>query len=259
MNLALHPVKSLGCLLGALALSACQSTNLPTHDWQDPARALQIMRQRYAGIDTLKAPGRLTLENREGDRVSLESLVIMDKPNRLRAQAWKFGRKVLDLTVMPSGVWLWFEQRDQPATDARPTDSASPRLLFRALTMPKAEDLQVIDETPSDSQVTFVWLTNRKSGRQLRMRVHRPTLTPRRIWLAKPGSDENNRDNDELRRGLTHGLTLADYRMFQGVALPTRLSLHGEKPLTLELGEIQLNVDLPAGAFDPPSRAERFD
>ncbi|MFW6059259.1 MAG: hypothetical protein ACODAQ_03705, partial [Phycisphaeraceae bacterium] len=95
-----------------LPLAGCRTPEpLPQHEWHNLNYALATIEQRQESIQTLSAECRLTLRRADGDVVTLDGLMVLRRPNHLRAQAWKFDQKVLDLTVRPEGVWMWTSER----------------------------------------------------------------------------------------------------------------------------------------------------
>jgi len=243
-----HRFAKLAILLLIVASAGCQTGEpLPTYEWQGLDAALDRMRQRYAKIDTLTGRGTLTLQNTTGDRISLDTVLIAAPPDRLRAQAWKFDRKVLDFTADGETAWLWMEETED---DARPTpgDRQGPALFIHALRLPDRKIMRRVERRNAEDELTLAWPSERFERGDLHLAIHRPTLTVRRVWVNGPGG--------EPAGGATQDVELSDYRLFDGIPLPTRLRVNGPASMQVDLQEVELNAALPSGAFQPPDRAE---
>jgi hypothetical protein len=87
----------------------------------------------------------------------------------------------------------------------------------------------------------------RPDGSVLICQADRPTLTPRRYTLVDP-------------RGISRfTLELDRYEIIGGIPWPKRLrALSDAGRIDVELRDVELNGELPEGAFVPPRRAEKL-
>jgi hypothetical protein len=100
----------------------------------------------------------------------------------------------------------------------------------------------VIDHGGASFQV----LKTLKSGQIMAAEIERSTLIVRHYRLMNPA-------------GAAHfELALNHYRLFNGLPWPTHLFARSDTgTIDVELRDVELNTELPPGAFVPPRRAEK--
>ena len=237
------------CLMcAAVALPACRAPEpLPEQPWQGLAPALAAIERRHQRINTLSAECSLSLRREDGDNVTLNGVVILQRPDQLRAQAWKFDQKVIDLTVRSDGLWLWTSERMDE--DGEQNFNQVPRAdwMNALFELPDAEDARIVHRGNDTEPLTVRWRQERgTSTRAIQLAIDRPTLTVRTF-------DVLDQNGDPL-----HRITLDRYRVTDGIPLPTRIrAVNDQRSMTLRLSAIRLNESLPDGAFSPPADAER--
>jgi outer membrane lipoprotein-sorting protein len=198
-------------------------------------------------VKTLSGEGLITLTRPDGESVRLEAALAMAPPDRARIRAWKLGRAIFDLTVLPDGVWA-----------VAPDDS-------------KRKD-QITSAGVSAAKLAKTWSV--LSGGffdspNLRAEVHGPKLLITRTAADEPTvTCEVDRATLTPRKyamlddkGITRfTLTLDRYRQFPGdVVWPTRLVADSDAgQVEIELRDVEVNPELPPGAFVAPRRAEKL-
>jgi hypothetical protein len=170
----------------------------------------------------------------------------MAPPDKLRLQAFKFGRTVFDLTLTPDGLWIKTDE------DPDRREKVVPASLNAAAFVREwawfnggffaSEGLVVQPGGPG----TMIIHKSLDDGRAIVCDVDRPTLTPRRYRMTDPAGR------------VRFTLTLEDYRLFNGIAWPTKLTAESEQgTIVVEMREVEINGELPDRAFVPPPRAEK--
>ena len=169
----------------------------------------------------------------------------------MRLRAWKLGRAVFDLTRIDGALWVWsLDQEEagaQPQTRSVPSGeqlSAGWRLISGRLFASPADRVLSGDSLvavyqlgPDDSATALptAWMT-----------IDRRTQTVSRIVI-----------NDSEGQARTT-YEPSHYRLIDGVPWPTRVRLSLDAlSLTLILDEVELNGELPGGAFTPPRDARK--
>jgi len=237
-------------VVASVVVAGCRAPEpLPEQQWRGLAQALDTIEQRHQRINTLSAECKLTLRQTNGDNVSLDGVMIVERPNRMRAQAWKFDQKVIDLAVRGDGVWVWASERMETDNQNAPDFAQAPGgdWLNALFELPDADEAQVIQQGGPAQPMIVRWRRGRHaSTRGIQLTIDRPTLTVRAF-------DVLDKDGDTL-----HRVTLGRYRLFNNIPLPTRIeAASDERSMTLRLSAVRLNEPLPDGAFTPPPDAER--
>jgi hypothetical protein len=202
--------------------------------------------ERAKLVHALNGQGLITLTKPDGDSVRLDGLIVMAPPDRARLRATKFDHVVFDLTVTGDGVWMIPPDDPKRKEQIRQAGASAAKL---------AKTWAVLSGAFFDSPN----LTTTEHGDRLIVRrespgeptvvceVDRPTLTPRRYALL---------DDQGVER---FSMALDHYRQFGPVVWPMRLTATSEGGVVLvELREVEVNPELPPGAFVPPRRAERL-
>ncbi len=220
---------------------------LPVYAWKNSADALAVLRERAAGVRTVQGECAIDLTRADGQRVQLDGALVI-KPGHVRLRAWKMGRAIFDLTLTPSGLYVWTPP--EPAQRAKIMPAAiSAEALTRGWSFVSGEffqtdDLVIVDEGGATFKARRAGQT---PGTTLAATVDRATLTPVRYALQ----DENGGERFSLR--------LHDYRRINGVLWPMHLLAVADDgaKAAVTLRNVELNEPLATGAFDPPPRAER--
>jgi outer membrane lipoprotein-sorting protein len=223
-----------------------QPETLPHYPLSDATETLHQLADRAKRVHSLNAQGLITLTKPDGDSVRLDGLIVMAPPDRSRLRATKFDRVVFDLTVTPDGVWMIAPDDPKRKEQIQKAGAGAAKLaktwslltggFFDSPNLHAEEHgdrLTVRRQTPGEPTVICD--------------VDRPTLTPRRYSLL---------DDHGVQR---FSMTLDHYRQFGDIAWPMRLTAVSEGgTVVVELRDVEVNPELPTGAFTPPRRAERL-
>jgi outer membrane lipoprotein-sorting protein len=236
-------------LLHLLPLGGCASNpeNLPRYRWTDDRTALQTLSERAHAIKTLSAASLLTLTRPDGNSVRLDGAIVISMPTQsVRLRAWKFNQPVFDLTLTPAGLWIQTPRDVNHRQQVLPA-SVSAAQLARAISIFGGQvfdgsDVRVIDS----GGVRFQVRKPLENGQTMIADVDRATLTVR-VYAVSDSS------------GIVHlRLTPTNYRDFDGIIWPTRLSAQSDSgKIDVELRDVELNGELTATAFVPPRGAEK--
>jgi outer membrane lipoprotein-sorting protein len=230
----------------ALVNTGCQSEHIPTYPLMDNSSSLRVLAERAKTIRTLSAQGAITLTSTDEQSVRLDAAMVSQVPDRMRLRAWKFGQAVFDLTLTPDGLFLITP------------DNNSRREQMKAAGASAADFVRTwsvlsggLFESPNlriEPTLTQLRITRAAAGEPtIICIVDRTTLTPRRYELI---DDQGNR---------RFSLALDRYATVNNLVWPRRLVATSEQgTINIELREIEINGDLPRGAFVPPRRAERL-
>lgn len=232
--------------LVALANAGCQSEHIPTYPHMDDSSSLRVLSERNKAIQSLTAQGTITLTSTDGQSVRLDAAMVSHLPDRMRLRAWKFGQAVFDLTLTPDGLFLITPDNNSRKEQMKAA-GASAADFVRTWSMLSGG----LFESPNlrvESTLTQLRITRAAAGEPtILCTVDRSTLTPRRYDLV---------DDQGSRR---FSLVLDHYTTVNNLVWPRRFIATSEQgTINIELREIELNGDLPPGAFVPPKRAERL-
>lgn len=243
-------LRGAGCSMALFAmtwmlclLTGCSAT-LPIYPAMSDADALGVIAARLHAVRSISAPADLTLTNATGQTVSLDGALVARPPERARLRAWKFGSPVLDLTIVPDGVWAYAASRDgSPSTDmtklpaqgvSRSIEMLSGAYFDRARAMPQ-----------ESTDVTLVVVGEAFGRDDVRCAIDRATLTPRRFWFSGDGQNLE--------------ILLDEYELIGEIVWARRMEFRGpDGKIQIRLGETELSGELPENAFVPPARATRL-
>ena len=227
------------CALFAIA-GCAQREDIPTYPNMSVADSLAVMRERSSRIKDISGDGAITLTDPKGQSVRLEAAIVFAPPDRARVRAWKFAQAVLDLTVTPDATWLFLPRKDNHAEQLRSASGDTGRAVREWLKLLSRGFDQSNDARESGSQLIV------NSPKSLTAYIDRKTLTPRKYVAF----DEHARER--------FSLTLSHYRTIGDVAWPMQIEAKSSSGLVrIDMRDLELN-NAPAGAFKPPSRAERL-
>ncbi len=204
---------------------------------------MQIIHDRSAQIYSVSGQGLITLTRASGDTVRLDAAVVIQMPDRARVRAWKFGQAVFDLTLTPDGLWV-IPPKDKEQRDQIMAAGANVGNLMREWLslMGGMLDGQV-EERGERLTVTQA----RGDGSVLTCEVDRRTLTPRKYVLKDAGGLER------------FTLDLKQYLEVSGTVWPGEIEARSATgTIHIELRDVEVNGEIPAGAFHPPARAEKL-
>jgi outer membrane lipoprotein-sorting protein len=221
--------------------------SIPTYPLTDASETVRLLAERARRVKTLSGEGLITLTRPSGQSVRLDAAIAMAPPDRIRIRAWKLGRAMFDLTVLPEGVWAVTPDDSKRKDDIRSAGVSAAKLAKTWSVLSggffESSDLKTELRGPT--------LTVTRSGAgepTVVCEVDRATLTPRRYFML----------DDKGATRFT--FTLGRYRQFPGdVVWPTRLVADSDAgKVEIELREVEVNPELPPGAFVAPRRAEKL-
>jgi hypothetical protein len=238
-------VASLFAFVAGCAARQPTETSLPTFGDVDHQTALRVLDERARAVKTLSSQCGLTLARPDGQTVELVGAVAMAPPDRLRLRAWKLGQAIFDLTLTPDGLWVMTPDDPSSKQKVLPA-SVSAAQLRREWELLSGSFFGDAGLKVRDEGSRLAVTKTLEGGRSVVCDVDRRTLTPRRYRLLDPA-------------GRTRFiLTLGGYDLFNGIAWPTRLkATSDEGRIGVRLKDVELNGELPPGAFVPPRRAEK--
>ena len=226
-----------------------------------PAQRIRAANATARAVSSFSAACRLSLVTPGGRGVSLDgALAAAEGPagRRLRVQGWKFDRPALDLTVTPTGRWLFVRGR----RDAAPEGLASlppggfPTLAPLLSELPEAGFARAGEDRFAWPMAAFgvranTWLIATLDGdRVVTLEVAAGELTPEAGTAGGPGPLAPG--------GVFQVVRFANFRSVGGVAWPMDWAFEGAFEGTALLEEVELDPGLPAAAFEPPAAARRF-
>lgn len=220
--------------------------NIPRYPLTGADETLRLLAERAKQVRTLTGNGLVTLTRPDGDSVRLDGQLAMQPPDRARLRATKFDRVIIDLTVKPEGVWM-LTPDDPKRKEQIAAAGASAAKLTRTWSVLSGgffEGAQLESQTRGDQLIVRRKASNEPA---IVCEVDRPTLTPRRYTLLDDA-------------GVTRFTMEMDrYQQFGPAVWPMRLTAKSDGgAVVIELREVEVNPELPPGAFDPPRRAERL-
>ncbi len=241
-------------LVGVGLLGGCAS-DLPRYPAMSDADALATIAARQASVVSISAECDLDLTDARGQRVSLDGVLVAEPPGKVRLRAWKFGQAVFDLTLIDGKGWMMVpddvrgaggpgsavgagatQRLDAQSIPARRVSEALQLLgpaYFRSAIPAGGDGAILLARGPALGQVDTV------------CEIERLTLTPRRFVVAGTGDIPASE------------LLLDEYALVNNVPWPMRVRLvspSGE--VLMVVRELELNGEIPAGAFVPPKRAK---
>lgn len=229
-----------------LLLAGGCAGRLPAYRWTDEDAALRDLRERELTLHTISSRCRISLDRADGARVHFDGALAARLPDAFRLRAWKLSQPVLDLTVLPDGIWLY-------AAVAEPGDR-SPGEMFPAARLAQAWRLLTRGFTdcawefaPSSGRSDArLRMTPRPDDGKISCDLNYKTLTIRKCQVT---------DAEGIGR-LT--LRLDRYASVDGIVFPRHITAASAAgTITISLDHPAFNVELPERALTPPRRAVR--
>lgn len=221
--------------------------DLPQYKWTNDQAALTELSRRAHAVRSVSAAALLTLTRPDGQSVRLDGAVVLSLADHsVRLRAWKLGQVVFDLTLTPGGLWVEIPKDPAKRQQIEPA-SMSASQLARALSIFGGQvfdgpGVRVVD--PGGPQ--FDVQEPLEDGRTMTARVDLATLTVKQYRLT------------DAQAVVHFTLTPRVYRQFNGILWPTRLKARSDTgTIDVELRDLELNGQLPPGAFTPPRGAEK--
>jgi outer membrane lipoprotein-sorting protein len=219
--------------------------NIPTYPPIDAVQSLQHIRERLGRIHSASGEGAITLIDTHGQSVRLDAAFVFAPPDHARVRAWKVGQAILDLTMMPDGVWMYLPRRDSHAEQLKSATSEASSAVRQWLGL-LTHGVDSFDDSQVQATAREIVLTrSEKNDVRLICKIDRSTLTIRRYEMT-----------DERSRAL-FALALSRYQSYGDLVWPTRVEATSNNGrVIVEMRDVELNGPLAEGAFKPPSRAE---
>jgi outer membrane lipoprotein-sorting protein len=229
--------------------AACStpSPRLPTYPPMSGANSLEVISDRLESVRSVSSTCGITLTDPAGQSTQLEGVFLAAPPDRFRLRAWKLGHAVLDVTVVGGDVWIKKPERRHDRSGAELDTSLEGARFAEVCSLVGPEFFRsAVEVSPPGSSQTLVVEGPVPGSDQDRITctVDRRTLTPRRFAGTESASDAF--------------VLLDGYRVIAGVPWPTQIrAAGGPGEIRLHQREVELNIDLPEGAFTPPQNAVR--
>lgn len=214
------------------------------------AQIMEALARRADRVQRVMSAGTMRLETGEGESVRLDVALLASGDDRFRLRAWKLGRAVFDLTRDGDTLWLWHANQDAdaqagtggPALPNAAQLSAGWRLVCGHIFAEAPDTLKT-----GDPLTATYGLAPQAPGAVAQLAIDRDSQTVTRITILGPAGE--TRAVYEPAR----------YRLIDGVPWPTQLALRSEGvAFEITLDDVELNGELPAGAFDPPRDARKL-
>ncbi|HWE97283.1 MAG TPA: hypothetical protein VG269_25210 [Tepidisphaeraceae bacterium] len=228
-----------------LAIGCAPAERLPTVQWTDARGALHALAERARAVHAASAECALTLTRPDGESVRLDGALAMKPPGFLRLRAWKFNQAIFDLTLTPEGLWVETPSDPQRRDKVLPA-SIDAGKMARAWALFSGGFFTSDDPVVHDTGGPRFRVERTIDDQRVVCDVDRATLTPRRYAVLDPG-------------GATRFTLTADrYEDFHGIVWPVKLTAVSESgKIAIALHDVELNGELPPGAFTPPRRAQK--
>ncbi len=227
----------------AVTFGGC-ATGLPSYPPMDNADSMKLIAARLDSVRSITSVAELALTNSQGQTVTLDGAFVAQPPDRARLRAWKFGSPVLDLTIVPEGVWAYAVDREgSPATHMTTLPAHGVSQALEALSGGYFSRAQCVEGESTDKTLVVIGPAFGQAG--VRCDIERRTLTPRRFRLPGGGKEME--------------LVLGQYTLVGEIAWPHRMEFRSSDGLiVIRLDDIELNGGVTTGAFVPPARATKL-
>lgn len=229
----------------AMSIAGC-TNRLPTYTWIDVPHAVKVMAKRADLLKTISSPCRIILTDPNGSQTQLDGAIAARVPCYFRLRAWKFSEAVLDITLTPSGMWLFgIQDHDSNTNSASPfatLDSEQFKTVWSFATGALLGDGWTLNDSNLRNRIELK--RDLELGGAIHCEIDRTSLT---LHHCKVSTASNKAE-------LT--LTLNRYRRIGELVVPTQFVMASEQgKIAILLDDLAINEDLPPLAFDPPQRA----
>lgn len=232
------------CIL-ATGCSPHVHEQIPKYPIMSVGQTLEQLRARSSGLHTVSGQGTLRLTSGDGKSVLLDAAIALQpRENLARLRAWKFGQAVFDLTSNSDGVFVVAPQDSAQRAQVLKAGKGASGMInqWLALIAGKIDSEEVqengdqlIVKQPADAGTTLISL------------IDRTTLTARSYRLLDSSGKER------------FSLKLSEYTESNAQVWPRRIEASSDEgKIRVIFNEVDLNSDLPAAAFTPPTRAEKL-
>ena len=240
--MSIYRFLGLAGMVGLILLGGCAS-RLPVYPSMSDADALATIADRQESVKTISAECDLDLTDAHGQRVALDGVLVAELPGKVRLRAWKFGQAVFDLTLKDGNAWAMVPE-DGPGAGRVDAQALPSRQVHEAMNLLGPMYFRSAIAASGD-RATLRAQGSAFGRSDVECEVERRTLTPRRYVVA--GDD-----------GVTQSeLVLDQYALVDGIAWPMRMRLRSATgEVLVRFRDLELNGEVPAGAFTPPSRAK---
>ncbi len=206
------------------------------------SEALHVLSDRARAIHTVSSEALVTLTRKDGQTVRFDAALVMEPPERARMQAFKFGQTVLDLTITPAGVWLLTSDIQKEETFSVGVRTGEMTHQWMRLATGLIDEANV---SANNRGANLLIQETKTNGTTIASLIDRKTLTIREVI----GRDRNGRQRFEL--------TFARLSQFNSVVWPRRIEAVSDAGrILIELRDVEINGQVPEGAFKPPPRGE---
>jgi hypothetical protein len=234
-------------LLIAIIGGCAGVTPLPDYPAMSDADAMRTIADRQEAVRSVSAECDLYLTDPQGQTVSLDGVLVAQTPGSLRLRAWKFGHAVFDLTLTGGKGWVMLPDNRQAARKLDPANISARRVgdafeLLGPSYFRTASSVNEVRPTGGPLLVVRGWALGRDD---VVCEIDRRTLTPRRFVMGT--ADGTNASEIKL-----DGWAVTQ----NGMVWPLRMSLASPMgEVLVVIRSVELNGDIPVGAFVPPKRA----
>lgn len=236
------------CLLQVgCAAEAPARVQLPSYEWINAEQGVHLVNQRATSLDTIFALGNVTLDIPEhkdvkgnivkASNTTMQAMVIAFGQDHLRFRAWQKKSPVIDITLTPDGMWIWYAP-DKPIL---PLSTKQLRKLPQVLHGNLPAKTSVVKDAS-------LWLTLSESfpkdGKPVQYLMHKPTLTVRRFEFM------------DSKQNVIEAINLENYELIDMYPWPDRLIASSARgSMQIDFLDVQLNSKLPQDAFVPQAQA----
>lgn len=232
-------VRMTSLLLVMACLAGC-ALPLPEYEMMSTEEARRVMAERFRSVCVVRTVGRLTMTSSDGRRTSADFAAVHDR-SQMKLRIWKLSTVVYDLTVTNDGVWVYDALKDRDSTGALDFHDIHQawRLLMGSFFLGPAARVRSLDNATITYELQQGFETTRCA-------IDRRLLVPRTYTIIR-------RSNEAL------SMELSRYRMTEGMAWPTRMTLSGPTGhIQIRFSDISFSEIDTTAIFKPSRRAERL-
>lgn len=236
--------RSLAALLLLLVPAGCQQP-LRTYPDLTAGESIEILRARFAGVETVSGGCIITLRSASGESVNLDGALAAKNPGWLRIRAWKFDSAVFDATVTPDGRWLYIAEDAQHRSGNLALDVTAAHIADAWALINGGffeQPLRALSQN-GDAQ-SLVLRADHPDGAPVLCTIDRRTLTARQYAVL----DETG--------AVVFRVDLDNYQSVNGFPWAHRLVMQSARGrIVIECADVEINGALNEMAFVPPRLA----